>query len=118
MKRTRDEIRGLIGALRDLTANQPPLPGIYPDYQAPIVRMENGERIIANARWGLPSPVFALQGKKTDKGVTNLRNTSSSHWRRWLVPANRCLVPLTSFSEPEPPSSGMKGNAWFSLDVT
>jgi putative SOS response-associated peptidase YedK len=118
MNRTRDEIRGLIGALRDLTGNQPPLPGIYPDYQAPIVRMENGERIIANARWGLPSPVFALQGKRTDRGITNVRNTSSPHWRRWLGPANRCLVPLTSFSEPELPSSGTKGNAWFALDET
>ena len=56
MNKTREEVRLLIGALRDLTANQPPLPGIYPDYSAPIARVENGERIIANARWGLPSP--------------------------------------------------------------
>jgi len=50
MNQTREEVRLLIGALRDLTANQPLLPGIYPDYQAPIVRPENGERVIANAR--------------------------------------------------------------------
>lgn len=113
---SREEIRGLVEALRDFTGNQPPLPGIYPDYQAPVVRVENGDRIIANARWGLPSPAFALDGKKTDRGVTNVRNSASAHWRRWLGPANRCLVPFTSFSEPEPVSSGLKGNAWFALD--
>ncbi|MBP2150958.1 putative SOS response-associated peptidase YedK [Xanthobacter flavus] len=34
-----------------------------------------------------------------DRGTTNIRNTSSKHWQRWLGPANRCLVPFTSFSE-------------------
>jgi putative SOS response-associated peptidase YedK len=31
--------------------------------------------------------------------VTNIRNTSSPHWGRWLGPESRCLVPVTSFSE-------------------
>jgi putative SOS response-associated peptidase YedK len=79
MNRTRDEIRGLVGALRDLTANQPLLPGIYPDYEAPIVRFDEGAAIVANARWGLPSPSFALQGRNSDLGITNVRNTDSAH---------------------------------------
>jgi hypothetical protein len=33
-----------------------------------------------------------------DSGTTNIRNTSSSHWRRWLGRNNRCLVPFSSFS--------------------
>jgi putative SOS response-associated peptidase YedK len=36
------------------------------------------------ARWGMPSPVFALKGEKSDPGVTNVRNVKSPHWRRWL----------------------------------
>jgi hypothetical protein len=28
--------------------------------------------------------------------VTNIRNTSSPHWRGWLRPENRCLVPANS----------------------
>ena len=116
MNNTREEIRSLVKALRDLTANQPPMPGIYPDYEAPIVRLENGERIIANARWGLPSPAFALQGRNSDSGITNVRNTASAHWKRWLGPANRCLVPFTSFAEPETLQDGKKQNAWFALD--
>ena len=30
--------------------------------------------------------------------VTNIRNTSSPHWRGWLKPESRCLVPANSFA--------------------
>jgi hypothetical protein len=33
------------------------------------------------AKWGMPSLVFALQRKKSDAGVTNIRNMKSPHWR-------------------------------------
>ena len=75
--------------------------GIFPDYPAPIVRNGAEGRELAYARWGMPSPAFALKGRKSDPGVTNVRNTSSPHWRRWLGEASRCVVPFTSFSEPE-----------------
>ena len=93
------------------------LPGVFPDYAAPIVRTApDGVRELAMARWGMPSPAFALKGKKTDPGVTNVRNTKSAHWRRWLGPENRCVVPFTSFSEPEPQPDGKRPPAWFALD--
>ena len=41
------------------------------------------------ARWGMPSPVFALKDKHSDPGVTNVRNVKSPHWRRWLGIENR-----------------------------
>lgn len=91
---------------------------IYPDYAAPIVRMEADQRILTSARWGLPSPAFALEGKKTDKGVTNVRNTTSPHWRRWLAPHFRCLVPFTSFSEPGRNAEGKYEPVWFGLKDT
>jgi putative SOS response-associated peptidase YedK len=77
------------------------MPGVFPDYSAPIVRVAGGERELAMARWGMPSPQFALEGKTADPGVTNVRNAASPHGRRWLGPANRCLMPFTSFSEYE-----------------
>jgi hypothetical protein len=78
-------IRELAGAMRDLTGNLPMLPGVFPDYSAPIVRTAvDGVRELAMARWGMPSPAFAIAGKKTDPGVTNIRNVKSPHWRRWL----------------------------------
>ena len=102
------------GAVRDRVGNLPPLPGVYPDYPAPIVRTAtDGMRELAMARWGMPSPAFALQGKKTDPGVTNVRNTASPHWRRWLSEEHRCLVPLTAFSEPERQPDGKSVPAWF-----
>jgi putative SOS response-associated peptidase YedK len=32
----------------------------------------------------------------------SIRNTSSPHWRAWLKPENRCLVPANSFAEYAP----------------
>ncbi len=117
MTKGQQAIRELAGAMRDTTGNLPMLPGIFPDYAAPIVRTGNdGVRELFMARWGMPSPAFALQGRKVDKGITNVRNTTSPHWRRWLVPVSRCLVPFTSFSEPGLNAEGKSEPVWFALD--
>lgn len=109
-------IRDWFAIKHDRTGNLPPMPGIFPDYPAPIVRMSEGERELTTARWGMPSPVFALKGRKTDPGVTNVRNVSSPHWRRWLGVENRCVVPWTSFSEYETTPDGKKQPVWFAFD--
>jgi putative SOS response-associated peptidase YedK len=110
-------IRDLAGAMRDVTGNLPLLPGVFPDYSAPIVRnAPNGVRELALARWGMPSPVFALKGRNSDPGVTNVRNTASPHWRRWLGVESRCVVPFTSFSENEVRPDGSRPPVWFALD--
>src|ERR671927_202249 len=90
-----------IARAMDRGLNLPSLPGIFPDYPAPIVRNRAEGRELAMARWGMPSPAFALKGKKTDPGVTNVRNVQSPHWRRWLGAESRCVVPFTSFAEHE-----------------
>jgi putative SOS response-associated peptidase YedK len=46
-------------------------------------------------------------------GTTNIRNTASSHWRPWLGPENRCVVPFTSFSEF---NKAEGGDIWFAFD--
>ena len=109
-------IREWIRATRDTTGNLPPLPGVFPDYSAPIVRMVEGERELTMARWGMPSPVFALKGRTTDPGVTNVRNTASPHWGRWLGVESRCIVPWTSSSEYETTPEGKKRPVWFAID--
>lgn len=112
MRRTQTEIVALTRVLLQ-KVNQAELPGIFPDYAAPIVRQSaGGERELVQARWGMPSPQFALEGKKTDPGVTNIRNTKSPHWRRWLGTEHRCLVPFTSFSEF---NKAEGGDIWFAL---
>jgi putative SOS response-associated peptidase YedK len=110
-------IRDIAKAMRDVTGNMPSLPGVFPDYFAPIVRnAPDGVRELTMARWGMPSPAFAIAGKKTDPGVTNIRNVASSHWRRWLGVESRCVVPFTSFSENELQLDGSRPPTWFALD--
>jgi len=65
-------IREFARALQDRTGNLPPLPGNFPDYSAPVVRNQPNGRELTMARWGMPSPLYALQGRKSDPGVTNV----------------------------------------------
>lgn len=116
MTKGQQAIRDFARASRDLTGNLPSMPAVFPDYSAPIVRNSAEGRELVMARWGMPSPAFALKGKKTDPGVTNVRNTRSPHWRRWLGVESRCVVPFTSFSEPEPQPNGSRPPAWFAFD--
>ena len=109
-------LRNLFNVDVDHLGNWQAQPGVFPDYAAPIVRNSAEGRELTLARWGMPSPQFALVGKKTDPGVTNIRNTKSSHWRRWLGSESRCIVPFTSLSEPEPQPNGSRPPAWFALD--
>jgi len=65
-------------------------------------------------RWGMPPPP-----RTGGPPVTNIRNTTSPHWRGWLKPENRCLVPANSFAEyaPEPnPETKKKDIVWFALN--
>lgn len=138
MMRARAEAAALARAM-DLNNNQPPMAGIYPDYAAPaIVARADGQREMRDMRWGMPSPRQVVHDAATkradklrakggsvdfdellrmepDKGVTNVRNTASPHWQRWLTPGSRCLVPLTSFSEPDQVGGTLR-QIWFALD--
>lgn len=115
MTKSQQAIRDLVSLWRDGTGNLPPLPGIFPDYAAPIIRNAAEGREMTMARWGLPTPPQFLAGRKSDGGVTNVRNVGSPHWRRWLGVDNRCLVPFTSFSEPDNGTYGGKAPVWFAL---
>ncbi|AVX05982.1 hypothetical protein MXMO3_03479 (plasmid) [Maritalea myrionectae] len=132
-------IRDLVSEIKswDDVGNMLPQPGIFPDYAAPIIRREGEHTVLTTARWGMPGSSFVLfknaqkraqsiekkedreVGKEEfdellknepDKGVTNVRNTSSKHWKRWLGPQNRCLVPFNSFAEF---NKSKGGNVWF-----
>jgi putative SOS response-associated peptidase YedK len=110
-------IRAEARAMYDRTGNIQPMPAIFPDMLAPVVRKgADGERELVMLRWGLPSPPQYVKG--IDCGVTNVRNVASPHWRRWTGFANRCVVPATSFCEPSThpdPRTGKKVWHWFAL---
>ncbi|NEY89473.1 SOS response-associated peptidase [Tabrizicola oligotrophica] len=102
--------------LEDVTGNLPSQPGIYPDHAAPILRRSATGLRLSMARWGMPTPPQFLDGKRTDPGVTNIRNLASPHWRRWLGVEQRCLVPFTSFSEFDSrPGAPRNHPVWFAL---
>ena len=115
MKSNQEAVRFLARYIKDFTGNMPPLPGIFPDYLAPIIRNHQGARELAMARWGMPSPVFALKGRNSDPGIANIRNVKSPHWRRWLGVESRCVVPFTSFSENEALPDGSRPPVWFAF---
>src|SRR4029077_12291368 len=52
--------------------NLPPMPGVFPDYPAPVVRNAGSERELTMMRWGMPPPP-----KVGGSPVTTIRNTSS-----------------------------------------
>jgi putative SOS response-associated peptidase YedK len=108
MTRAQDAVRQFFAGIEmaDHLGNLPAAQ-YYPDQMAPIIRHAASGFEMVKARWGMPSPAFALKTAR-DPGVTNVRNLSSPHWRRWLGPAHRCLVPITSFAEPK-----TGGNQWF-----
>lgn len=114
MTDTQQGILDLTRAMNDRTGNLPPMPGIFPDYPAPIVRNTSAGRELTLARWGMPSPPQFEAAP-----VTNIRNLASPHWGRWTGVDNRCLVPFNSFSEYAPlpnPVTKRKDVVWFALD--
>ncbi len=109
MTKSREAAVAYTRAMRDRTANQPPLPAIFPDQLAPVVgTSKEGAREMVMMRWGFP-PV----GGGT-RPVTNIRNLKSSYWRGWLEqPRFRCVVPVTSFCEYTDTSPKIAN--WFAL---
>ena len=102
-------IIALFRVVNRYVGNLEPMPGVFPDYKAPIVRNGDEGREFANARWGMPSSSKALmdatkrraeklqaKGKSVDfkellrmepdGGTTNIRNvkvrTGSVGWVR------------------------------------
>jgi hypothetical protein len=74
-------ILALFRVINRYVGNLPPMPGVFPDYPAPVVRNAGTERELTTMRWGMPPPPRA-----SGYPVTNIRNTSSPHWRGWHQP--------------------------------
>lgn len=78
---------------------------MYPDYSGLVARLDDAGKLVPDVmRWGFPPPSGVRQV------VTNVRNTASPFWQRWLSPKSRCLIPATAFAEP---AGKGQGNYWF-----
>src|SRR5947207_12911508 len=102
-------IRDSFKDTRKNTGNLPSLPAIHPDQIEPAGRNNEAERELTMMRWAMPNP------PQFPGITTNIRNTNSPHWRRWLGPDSRCLVPFTSFCE-YADTKPKKTPKWFALD--
>lgn len=75
---------------------------VWPKYQGMLVRKEDGVIRSDAMSWGVPTKVKGKSGKLLEKRVTNVRNLTSTFWKSMLNnPAQRCLVPFTTFAEPK-----------------
>ena len=75
---------------------------VYPKRPAMVVRKVDGLVLSDVMAWGVPCQVKGASGKMLEKRVTNVRNLSSNFWKSMLAnPAQRCLVPFSTFAEPK-----------------
>jgi putative SOS response-associated peptidase YedK len=86
-------IAALFRVVNRYVGNLAPMPGVFPDYPAPVIRNTDTGSEIAMMRWGMPPPP-----RTGGPPVTNIRNTTSPHWRVWQKTDNRCLVAFNSAS--------------------
>jgi putative SOS response-associated peptidase YedK len=77
-----------------------PQPAIFPGWTAPVIRKaEDGERELVPMSWGFVLP----QPGKAPRRVTNVRDDKILTSRFWKpsFEARRCLVPASSYCEPD-----------------
>jgi putative SOS response-associated peptidase YedK len=63
-------IIALFRVINRCVGNLPPMPGVFPDYLAPVVRKDRGERQMVMMRWGGLTPNGGVYG--TFRGLSGL----------------------------------------------
>jgi putative SOS response-associated peptidase YedK len=108
MTRNREALLRLFQISPNRAAAFAPLDAIFPGHQAPVIRLAaDGERELVRLSWGF----VLLQQGKAPRRVTNVRDdtiTKSAFWRSSFE-ERRCLVPATSFCEP---NGDVKPSTW------
>jgi putative SOS response-associated peptidase YedK len=107
-----EAVRRLFRVSSNRAAAVEPKGAIFPGHMAPVVRRaDDGERELLELSWGFVLP----QPGKAPRRVTNTRDDKmqSGFWRD-SVRQRRCLVPVTSFCEPDGDLKPATWN-WFAL---
>lgn len=111
MTSNREAVLRLFRVSDNRAAAWEPRQAIFPGYTAPVVRKaEDGEREISVMNWG-----FVLRREDyAPKRVTNIRDDKalSRFWKN-AVERRRCLVPASSYCEPD--SNSPARWHWFAL---
>jgi putative SOS response-associated peptidase YedK len=72
-----EAIRALFRVMNRYVGNLPPMPGVFPDYPAPIVRNAGTERELVMMRWGMPPPP-RTGGPRSRTSATRHRRTGAA----------------------------------------
>jgi putative SOS response-associated peptidase YedK len=109
----RDGIARFFRVSHNRTVAFEPLNAIFPRYVAPVVRQSaDGEREIVTMSWGF----MRLEKEKAPRPITNARDDqvrTNPFWRDSFR-QRRCLVPASSFCEPNSDVKPATWN-WFAL---
>jgi putative SOS response-associated peptidase YedK len=62
-------IIGLFRVVNRYVSNLPPMPGVFPDFAAPVVRNAGDERELITMRWGMPPPPRTGAGHRLPQHV-------------------------------------------------
>lgn len=91
---------------------------VYPQYPGIVVRDDQGRRILQQMTWGFPRrSTNKRTGKPNKPSATNNARDDKlwTIWRKWFTdPAQRCLIPFTSFAEAEG-EPGKMTRTWISV---
>ncbi len=95
-----EAIRRLFKVSHNRAASIEPQPAIFPGWNGSVIRKAaDGERELVTMSWGF----VLLQPKKAPRRVTNVRDDKILSSRFWKpsFEARRCLVPASSYCEPD-----------------
>jgi putative SOS response-associated peptidase YedK len=99
LNKKRDSVARFFRVSHNRSAAFEPLSAIFPRHTAPVVRQSaDGEREVVMMSWGF----MLLQQGRAPRPVTNVRDDkilASTFWKSSFK-ERRCLVPATSFYEP------------------
>lgn len=99
LRTTRAQIGSLFRVSDNRMETVPEQLTLFPGHAAPVVRLAaDGERELVNMSWGF----VLLQQGKAPRRVTNTRDDKMDppFWKQ-SIEQRRCLVPVTSFAEPD-----------------
>ena len=110
-------IRDFARAMRGDVGNMPALPGIFPDYSAPIVRNALRRPRTCHRRAGACAVAKVChRGAQERSGRDEHPERVLAALARWLGVESRCVVPFSSFSENEVLPDGSRPPVWFAFD--
>jgi putative SOS response-associated peptidase YedK len=61
-------IIALFRVMNRYVGNLPPMPGVFPDYPAPVVRNAGAERELTMMRWGMPPQALQREARQDCQG--------------------------------------------------